>query len=259
MKLKFQRYGESGPPVLILHGLFGSLSNWGSISKQLAADFSVIGVDLRNHGGSGHSDEMDFPSMANDVLQLMDELGLESCSIVGHSMGGKVAMELALSQPQRLDRLAVVDIAPVNYQGGGDSHLEIIAAMEELPLQSIQSRADADTQLAKRIGDNAVRQFILTNLARNDDGGYRWRLNLAAIKHHYDKLRQEPSTSGPFNGPVLFIKGEMSNYVQPAHQATIEKLFPAAKIETVTGAGHWVHAEKPQVLLQLLLDFLKDS
>ena len=256
MQLNFQRYSETGPPLLVLHGLFGSLSNWGNISRQLATDFQVIGVDLRNHGASPHTEEMNYPAMASDVEQLLDQLGLQHCKLLGHSMGGKVAMELALSRPQLVDSLVVIDISPVAYAGGGDGHRGIIDAMESLSLGDIKNRNEADRLLAPGIEDNVVRQFILTNLARNPEGGYRWRLNLAAIKGHYGKLREQPVAAGPYEGPVLFIRGANSDYIQDSHQEQIHKLFPNAQMKTVMDAGHWVHAEQPEVLLNLVREFL---
>lgn len=259
VKLHYKQYSETGKPLLVLHGLFGSQANWGWHNKQLAAQFAVYGVDLRNHGDSPHDAEMSYMAMAEDVRQLLQDRQLSSCFMLGHSMGGKVAMQLALSYPDLVERLIVVDIAPVNYRGGGDGHLGVIAGMRALNLDTLKSRSQAQQELAKHIEDPDTLQFILTNLAREPSGKYRWRLNIDAIEEHYDLLRVGPETSQVFNKPTLFIRGELSNYIREKNTAEIKRLFPQATIETVAGAGHWVHAEKPKEVQELITGFLNGS
>ena len=219
MELHYRQYSDNGPALLILHGLFGSLSNWGWHSKQLAEDFSVVGVDLRNHGDSPHADEFDYQLMAEDLRQLIEKLQLQSCYIIGHSMGGKVAMQLALSYPQFIDKLIVVDIAPVTYAEAADGHMHVLAAMDAVDLTLIKSRTEAEQSLKKFIPEQALRQFILTNLVRNSEGGFKWRLNKDAIRKNYGALRAGMKSETNFRKDVLFVKGAASNYIQAKHEA----------------------------------------
>ena len=254
MKLNFKQYSDSGEPLIILHGLFGSLSNWGGQSRQLASDFSVYGLDLRNHGGSPHSDDMNYTVMAEDVLEFMDDHGLERSHLLGHSMGGKTAMQAALSAPQRFDRLVVADIAPVHYRGQHDS---ILDGLEAIDLSSIKSRNEADKILAEHVPDELVRQFLLTNLMRSAQDEFSWRINLPVLKKNYDRLREAPASDGVFEGPTLFVKGALSNYIQEKHREAILARFPNAKTKVIMHTGHWLHAEKPQTFYRIVHGFLK--
>lgn len=256
MELNYKQYSESGSPVLVLHGLFGSLSNWGWHCKQLAEDFAVYGVDLRNHGDSPHSAQLDYQIMAQDVLQLIERLGLESCYIVGHSMGGKVGMQLALSFPHVVEKLVVVDIAPVAYPEGADGHMNVLAAMDAVRLDTIKSRTEAEVTLQEYIPDEATRKFVLTNLVRGQDGMFEWRLNKDSIRDNYANLRAELVAGAAFVKPTLFVKGSLSPYIEAEHEARIKELFPAASVKLVMEAGHWLHAEQPQALQKILLKFL---
>ena len=255
MQLNFRQYSSSGDPLLVMHGLFGSLGNWGWHSKQLSEDYTVYGVDLRNHGQSPHSDALSYPLMAQDMLAFMDREGIDSASLIGHSMGGKVAMQMALLAPERVDKLVVVDIAPVDY-GGPTDHTDVIAGMEAVAAAKPKKRTEADALLAEHIAEEGVRQFIMTNLVREQGGQYSWRLNLAAIKANYDLLRRRPEGDGPFEGEVLFIKGANSDYIKADYRDSILALFPASQVKVIMDAGHWVHAEKPEVLLRIVREFL---
>ena len=256
MQLNYRQYSESGVPLLILHGLFGSLGNWGWHSKQFADKFAVIGVDLRNHGESPHVDEMDYPAMAEDVRQLLAALAIDSVYLIGHSMGGKVGMQLALNFPDLVDKLIVVDIAPVTYPASGAGHGDVLDGMRSLDFATIESRAEAESKLTEFIQDEPTRKFILTNLVREEPGRYAWRLNLPAIQNNYDELRQGPCTTSPYSKPVLFVKGAESGYIQARNDAAILDFFPNAKVKTIMQAGHWLHAEKPQAFQKIALDFL---
>ncbi|MDA1369753.1 MAG: alpha/beta fold hydrolase [Proteobacteria bacterium] len=256
MQLNYQQYSKSGKPLLILHGLFGSLGNWGWHSKQFADKFAVIGADLRNHGESAHSEEMDYPAMAQDIRQLLATLVIDSAYFIGHSMGGKVAMQLALNFPDLVDKLIIVDIAPVTYPASGAGHGDVLDGMRALDFAVIKSRADAESELTEFIQDEPTRKFILTNLVREESGRYAWRLNLRAIQNNYDELRQRPSATSSYNKPVLFVKGADSAYIQARNDAAILELFPNAKVKTIMQAGHWLHAEKPQAFQKIALDFL---
>ena len=247
--------------MLVLHGLFGSLSNWSWHCKQLAQQFAVFGVDLRNHGGSPHAHRLNYPEMAEDVLHLLDDLNIKSCHLLGHSMGGKVAMELALTAPARVKRLLVVDIVPITYPARAEGHMQVIAGMKGLKLESIGSRGEAEIFLRRYIKDEPTRKFVLTNLIRSPEGGYRWRLNLPAIERHYDALREMPDNNSVFQKPTLFVKGAESAYIQSKHRTQTLAYFPKSDVKTIMGAGHWLHADKPQVFQQIAMDFLtaKDS
>ena len=256
MELNYRQYSENGAPVLVLHGLFGSLSNWGWHCKQLAQQYAVYGVDLRNHGDSPHSDQLDYQVMAEDVRQLIVRLGLESCCIVGHSMGGKVAMQLALSFPDLIEKLVIVDIAPVSYPEDADGHMNVLAAMDAVKLGEIKSRTQAEVTIEDYIPQEATRKFLLTNLVRNKEGSFEWRLDKDSIRKNYANLRAELIATMSFLKPVLFIKGSLSTYIKPEHEAQIKELFPAASVKLLMDAGHWLHAEQPQALQKILLKFL---
>jgi esterase len=257
MKLNCRQYSESGAPVLVLHGLFGSLSNWGWHCKQLAQQYAVYGVDLRNHGDSPHSDQLDYQVMATDVRELIVRLELKSCCIVGHSMGGKVAMQLALGFPDLVEKLVIVDIAPVSYPENADRHRSVLVGMDAVKLNEIKSRAEAEVTLRDYIPQEATRKFLLTNLVRNKEGLFEWRLHKDSIRENYANLRAGLTATKSFFKPVLFVKGSLSPYIKPEHEGQIKELFPAASIKLIMDAGHWLHAEQPQALQRILLKFLQ--
>lgn len=250
--LHFSRQGQ-GQPLLILHGLFGSGSNWGSHAKWLAQQFDVILPDLRNHGRSFHAPDMTYPVMANDVQQLLDALELESVVLVGHSMGGKTAMTLALQAPQRVRALVVADIAPVAYQH--NSNRPLITAMQQLDLSQVHSRADASNALAEAIPSLPVRQFLLTNLQREADG-YRWRIPLDTLAAQLATLEDFPDFTARYEQPTLFLYGEASDYVTPAAREPILRYFPQARLRGIPDAGHWLHAEQAEAFAAALREFL---
>jgi len=254
MKLHYQISGE-GPPLIILHGLFGTLENWGSQVTALSQHYTVISADLRNHGRSPHSQVMDYPLMAADVIELMDHLSFNSCAIIGHSMGGKVAMQLALNYPERVGQLIVVDIAPVSYSA---HHQEIFNGLFSIELASLRSRSAADTQLQPYVQDSGIRAFLLKNLYRNSDKAFRWRFNLQILRQAYQNLSLAP-TGTPFDGATLFIKGKNSEYILRQHQAPIKALFSNATFKMIEGAGHWPHAEKPKVFSAIIMKYLANN
>lgn len=254
-QLYFQDYpGPDGPtPAALLHGLFGSSVNWRGVAKRLAGDRRVLTVDMRNHGRSFHDDTMTYPVMAQDVLDTLDAAGIDRTSLVGHSMGGKAAMVAALEHPERIERLVVVDIAPVVYT---HSHVPLIDAMLKLDVAALASRSEADDILASDIGDRMTRQFLLQSLEKEEEG-YRWRLNLRVLKDAMDNLTGFPDLEGKvFDGPVLFLYGADSDYVQPESRPRIEGYFPNAEYFAIEDAGHWVHADQPGVLIERLEKFL---
>ena len=250
VSLSYKSQGAAGSPVVILHGLLGSSSNWRSIARRLAERHRVFALDLPNHGESPHVDTMSYPAMAKDVAAFLDDQQLASATLIGHSMGGKIAMRLALDRPERVERLVVVDIAPtVSHH----DHLPWLQAMETLDLGRVSRRADADSLLSQAIPDPAMRQFLLQNLVGSADG-FEWRVNLAAIANSLPALLDFPLDAGTeaFGGPALFLRGAQSDYVLEQDAAVIRALFPRADIVTIEGAGHWVHAEQPARFLAAL-------
>jgi esterase len=252
MRLNLQRYGD-GPPLIVLHGLFGSRANWHGISRALAGEFEVIAVDQRNHGSSPHTAEMSYAAMADDLRELMTHEGIERAHLLGHSMGGKTAMQFALTHGDRVDHLIVVDIAPRAYP---PHHDELLDAMCDLDLGAATTRADLDAMLAQRIDSAPVRQFLLTNVTRDDEGRFGWRINLPVIQASYESIVAEVDSPRAFEGPALFLRGERSDYISDDDRADILRLFPHAAIETIPGAGHWVHAEAPETFLRAVRAFL---
>src|SRR5690554_747038 len=255
MQLHFREYGSSGPALVILHGLLGASGNWHTLaSKSFSDSFHVYAVDMRNHGRSPHSDRFDLPTMAEDVRAFLKQTGHASAHVLGHSMGGKVAMLLALESPEVVDRLVVVDIAPRAYP---PHHTEILEALRLLDPGAYSSRTEIDRALSERIASATVRQFLLKNLALDKDtGAYRWQANIEGIDRNYDAINAAIESNSTFNGPALFVRGEKSDYVQDEDREQILKLFPNARIETISGAGHWVHAEAPEPFAQTVLSFL---
>lgn len=252
MKLNVQRYG-AGQPLIVLHGLFGSLTNWHTLNKRFGAHYEVFAVDQRNHGSSPHSDQMSYALLADDLRELIDRFDLPRVHLLGHSMGGKTAMQTALRYPDRVASLIVVDIAPRAYP---PHHDDIFAALRGLDLPSYRSRAELDAAIAPQIPDRTTRQFLLTNVTRGDDGIFRWRINLEGLFRDYDAVVAAITGPGTFDGPTLFVRGERSEYIGDDDEAAIRALFPRASIETVPGAGHWVHAEAPDAFADLALRFL---
>ncbi len=256
MKLYFKEFAQhpSLPPLVLLHGLLGSLVNWQRIARELSDQYRVIVPDLRNHGRSPHASDVSYIGMAGDVLELLDDLDLESAAVVGHSMGGKTAMLMALQYPQRIERLGVVDIAPVSYSGSLGLLLDALLA---LPLEEIENRRDADRILAQSVPDKAVRDHMLQNLRRTEDG-WKWRNNLLALRQGLAHISGFPvlNEGDCYQGKTVFIKGALSDYIKPSYQPQIEKLFPAATLVEIANAGHWVYAQQPKAFLDALREFL---
>jgi esterase len=247
-----------GRPLVILHGLFGTLDNWHGLARRWAteAGLRVISVDLRNHGRSFHSPEHSYALMAEDVLHLFDHLGLGAdATLMGHSMGGKVAMRLALDHPGRLAQLIVVDIAPrfstMEHQD------DIVAGLQAVNLAAITNRQEADAALAEHIPQLGVRQFLLKNLYRAEDNSFAWRINLPALSASLPAIGEETTSTAPFLKPTLFIRGGKSDYITPEDKLVgIPALFPNSQVATVVDAGHWVHAEKPDEMFELVRNFV---
>jgi esterase len=251
--LNYREQGN-GPALLILHGLFGSAANWGRIARELAADHRVIVADLRNHGASPHAPDTGYPAMAADVAALLERLSPDApVTLLGHSMGGKTAMRFALEHPGRVARLLVVDIAPRAYRGNQD---DVVAALRRLDLDALPSRAAADARLAQWIPDPSLRAFLLTNLVQAE-GRLRWRINLPVLADGLAEIEAFPTPGGAvYDGPVRFIAGRDSDYLQPDDPERIRALFPRATLAWIDGAGHWVHAAQPEAFLAEVRAFL---
>ena len=267
MKLFYRVIGE-GKPIVIAHGLYGSSDNWNTIAKQLSAKYKVILVDLRNHGQSPHSSSHSYSDLADDLFELFNKLNLSQATLLGHSMGGKAAMQFAINHPSKLKSLIVVDISPRPYADANGyaphakEHLAILSALRELPLGELTSRADADAKLTTKIPSLQLRQFLLKNLDRNENDQFVWKLNLNALWQKLPSLMGGVKTKDGYIPSkelnVLFIKGALSPYIDlEADRPLINMLFPSAKIISIQDAGHWVHAEQPNLFLEAIENFLE--
>ncbi len=249
----FSREFGQGSPIVILHGLFGFSDNWQSIAKVLSEQHLVITPDLRNHGRSPHLHTHSYPEMAADLEAFMNERWMFSATYIGHSMGGKVAMQMALSQPDMVERLVVVDMEPGISVS---NHDDIFDALFSLDLESIQTRQDAEAFLWTRIKDGGTLQFLLKNITRDADGKYTWKMNLDTLHRDYANILA-PVEGPPFEKPALFIRGGNSDYIRDEEWPNVLRLFPNAQLATIDGAGHWVHADKPAELVETIRQFIR--
>ncbi len=249
-------YSDKGQAVLLIHGLFGNLDNLKALGQVLEAKHQVIRVDVPNHGLSEHWQQMDYPSLAKAMLALVDDLGLEKVHLVGHSMGGKIAMATALACPERIISMVAADIAPVKYQ---PRHDLVFAALESLPLEGTSDRRMALAHLIASGIDEPTAQFLLKNLQRTDTG-FSWKMNLAGLKACYPYIIgwHNPSDEAAqvYQGPSLFIRGGDSDYVTSGHRSDIMRQFPAAQAKTLEGCGHWLHAQKPAIFNRIVSEFI---
>jgi esterase len=268
MKLFHRKLGQ-GPTIIIIHGLYGASDNWMSVARELSNSYEVYMVDQRNHGKSPHNESHTYNNLVDDLKEFMDDQGIEKAILIGHSMGGKTVMFFARQYPERINNLIVIDIAPKDYKNLSDfsqqtiDHLNIINAMSSVDLGKIESRNDVDKKLSETIQSNRVRQFLLKNLHREKDNTFSWSLNIEALKNNLSSILEGFSKIEIQNGlnitgfPILFIKGELSNYITENDFPIIRKIFPYAEIETIGNAGHWVHAEQPEKFLGVIKDFLE--
>lgn len=254
MKLFYRHYGQ-GQPLIILHGIFGVSDNWVTLGKKLAEKFSVYIPDQRNHGQSPHSVTFNYFALADDLLEFIKEHKLEKPMIIGHSMGGKVAMTFALEHPEMVEKLIVVDISPRKYPGR-NVHFDMISAMMEVDFDKIQTREEVEQQLAGSIPNKRIRLFVMKNLYRKTRQSFDWRLNLEAISANMDYVFDGVESSDVYTGPVLFIRGGKSDYIQDIDIPLISRLFPNHRLQTIEKASHWVHAEAPEELCRLFSMFL---
>ena len=255
MELFYNSYGQNGPPLIILHGLLGANGNWHTLSRTTFSEVArVYAVDQRNHGRSPHTDRMDYPSMAADVREFIDRHDLGRVTLLGHSMGGKTAMQTAIDYPEVVDRLIVVDMTPKAYP---PHHREILDALAAIDPTDYDRREEIDAVLAEDVSSRPIRQFLLQNLDY-DGERYTWRMNLDALRAHYDDLIAALPAEGTFEGPTRVIRGEQSDYVGEADMTDVRERFPAAGLVTIDGAGHWVHADAPEAFADAVLNFLAD-
>ena len=252
MQLNYKKVGE-GEPLIILHGLFGSLDNWMTLAKKLGDHFEVFVVDARNHGQSPHSNEFNYDVMADDLYEFLMDHSIIDPIILGHSMGGKTAMQFAMNYPNQLVKLIVADIAPKSYPV---HHTSILDGMLSINLETINTRKGADEQLSKHIDDFSTRQFLLKNLYWAEKEKLEWRFNLLVINNTIEIIGEGLENITPFGKPTLFIRGEKSNYITKNDFEFIKEIFPKSEIKSMN-SGHWVHAEKPTEFLEILISFLQ--
>lgn len=254
MKLFFRQVGDTGPALVILHGVFGSSDNWLTISKNIAErGYRVFLPDQRNHGQSPWDDAHDYHSMATDLHEFLADQQLEKPVLIGHSMGGKAVMQYAMLFPDTFEKLVVVDIAPKFYPV---HHADLLRGLRAIDLSAIKSRGDADAVLRQYEPSLTVRQFLLKSLYRNEQGGFSWRINLPVIERELHGIGEELTNPRIVTEPTLFVRGSESPYVLDEDIATIKRIFPNAQIETIQGAGHWLQAEKPDEFVEVLLRFI---
>ncbi len=252
MKLNYRESG-SGQPMIIMHGIFGSSDNWLPQAKMFSSKYRVFCLDLRNHGQSPHDESFDYPAMVDDLVGFIGDHDLGDPVVIGHSMGGKVAMNFAVASPEKLARLIVVDIAPRAYNL---EHYVIIEGLKAIPIDSITTRQEADEALSAFVPEPEVRQFLLKNLQRKSEGGFSWKLNLPVIDRNLSKIGLELQYQGTFEKPTLFVRGARSPYIRDEDEQAIRGYFPHAVMESLD-TGHWVQAEKPRAFVELVEAWLQ--
>lgn len=245
--------GEKQDHLIIIHGLFGQLDNWNTLGKKYAEHFTVHLVDLRNHGRSFHDADTSHEAMAEDLLNYLDHHHIEKADFIGHSLGGKVVMQFALDHPERTGKVIIADMAPKSYP---PHHQGIIKGLENVDFSQVENRSDVESFMTPYIPEESVRQFLLKNVYRKKDETYAFRFNLNALSSDYDSLVSNSLPDKTFEKPVLFLAGEKSSYIQPEDEDIIKRYFPHSIIETVSGAGHWLHAENPSEFFEKTLNYL---
>lgn len=250
--LNFKTFG-SGDPIVILHGLFGMLDNWQTIAKKLAEDYMVYVVDLRDHGKSEHTNDFNYPLLAQDIAEFLESEWIHEAYIIGHSMGGKTALQLVKDHPDVVEKLIVVDIGIKSYKGG---HEIILEALRSVPIDTVETRKEVENHLSQYISEPGIRLFLMKNLTRNKEGGYRWKMNLNLLTKHYQEILAGVTFDDVIDTPTLFIRGGKSAYILDEDIDNLSSLFNDMKLVTVEDAGHWVHAEQPNELLSAIRSFL---
>lgn len=254
MKLYYRTLGE-GTPLVILHGLLGTSDNWMTLGNVFAKYYQVVLVDLRNHGRSPHSEIWDYASMADDISNLSDQLNLKKINLIGHSLGGKVAMTLAERRPSLINKLVIADIAPKQYPV---RHQDIINGLLSLNLKNLKSRKEADAQLSKYVKEIGVRMFLLKNLDKGENGEFTWKMNLSVINDQLENVGSATIPNNKITIPTLFVRGANSDHVTDEDIMEIRKYYTKSTVESIGNAGHWIHAEQPDAFSKTVLNFLID-
>ncbi len=253
MELYHQHYGE-GRPMIILHGLFGMSDNWVSLARRFADHYSVHVIDLRNHGRSGWHDVFNYEAMVDDLMEFMDTHQMNSAILLGHSMGGKIAMQFALHYPENTEKLIVADISADAYNHKHDAFID---AMLSIDLEKFTKRSEVSNELKELIDNQRIRQFLMKNLHWKDRSKLGWKANLEVIHENLPEIFRAIDSPVPYDKPSLFLRGGESLYIRQKHIPRIKKLFPHARIQTIEGASHWLHAEKPDEFYDLVMQFLQ--
>ena len=253
MKLFFNKSGQGTTPLLILHGLFGSGDNWRTVAKAFENKYTVYLIDQRNHGRSPHSEVFDYQAMANDLAELIETENLINPIVLGHSMGGKTAMQFTINHPTKLSKLIIADMGIKAYNG---HHSDIFDALFAIRLEGMERRTEAEAVLVELLPNDSIRQLLLKNLYRLPDNQFAWRFNLPILQQKYTNILTEIKSKKKLNLPTHFILGEQSPYVKPADYKDINKIFPQANFTTISGAGHWVHSDKPIEFIEALKEAL---
>jgi esterase len=256
MKLNYKKYGDAPETLIIIHGFLGSLDNWHTLATTFGKHFSVYTIDMRNHGKSPHTEHHNIELMVHDLADFMDLHQIKSTNILGHSMGGKVAMQFAFDFPDKIEKLIVADISPRQYKRGHDLVFEALNAVK---FDQITKRKDAEDILFHLIPDFGTRQFLLKNLTQTVDGSYAWRVNLPVLEKEYDEITKPIVYDGVFLKPALFLRGSLSLYIQAVDEIEIQEHFILAQIYTIEDAGHWLHAEKPKEFYEKVFSFLNEN
>jgi pimeloyl-ACP methyl ester carboxylesterase len=252
MQLNFKKLG-SGEALIILHGFMGSLDNWQSLANEFAKSFEVYLIDARNHGKSPHTSTHSIAEMVDDLFDFMQQQHISKAHIIGHSMGGKVAMQFAVNYPNCVNKLVVADIAAKKYERGHDDVFEALYAID---LTKIETRKQAEEAMLPHVSEFGTRQFLLKNLERLENGTYQWKMNLGVLHRDYDEITQEVKSYKPITITVLFLKGELSKYIKHEDWEQIQSIFPQAELKEIGKAGHWLHADNPKEFYEKVMAFL---
>ena len=255
--MRLQSYIDGqGRPLVVLHGFLGSSDNWRAMRKRFAAKYKVFSVDQRNHGNSPHSSMMNYTVMTEDLREFLSEHGLSNVCLLGHSMGGKVAMQFATESPEWIDKLVIVDISPKAYP---PSHQLLLDAMQNIELRRLKTYGEIEATLAQSISDASLRKFVVKNLARNSNGDLYWRIGLDSLAANYDQLIKPPTISNSFDRPTCFVRGALSSFIADQDLASIRKYFLRAEFHTIPNAGHWVHIDAPEEFYRVVDEYLSRS
>lgn len=253
-KLNYKVFGE-GDPVIILHGLFGMLDNWQTFAKELSKEYMVYVIDQRDHGKSEHTNDFNYPLLAEDLKHFLEEQWIYEARFIGHSMGGKTLLQFSAMYEDLIEQMMIVDIGKKKYKGG---HEQIISALNEVPIKQIDNRAEAEASLSEKIKDKGVIQFLLKNLKRKKEGGYEWKMNLDLLTIKYPNILDKIEFDHSIDTSSLFVRGSKSNYISTDDFTDIAKIIPNSTLATLP-AGHWIHAEKPIELLELTNQFFRQG